>query len=514
VVTDKILRLGGFCFDKNMREPITNKISKLPLKPGVYIFKNSAGVIIYIGKAVRLRHRVQQYFSKRMRDNKTLALVNDITDLEWIQTETELDALILEAELIKRHRPRYNVLLRDDKSNIYIKITLYKKVPDVTLVRLTDDDQAVYFGPYYNTYPIRQALRYLRRIFPYFIRPYSAKNRSSLYRQIGLEPDVSTPEGLQNYHSDLKQLVRFLGGGRLKVAADLEKVMRRAAQQQDFETAKLYRDKLRQLRSLQQKIYLQEYGIDSVARDPGIRAVKQLFGLKAEPYRIEGFDVSHLSGTNVVASMTVFINGLPSRPDYRRFKMRVDQNNDVIAMGEVLSRRFKSANVTKWGEPDLILIDGGWLQLATAVKQLSVLNKTNIPVFALTEKSEEIVISRTKSNITLVNDVISRYLNEDYLAIKLPKNHPALRLFQRLRDEAHRFAISYQTDLKRKRQLHGSLDDIKGIGLVTRTKLQRHFGSVAKVSRADLSELTTVIGAHKAKLIWRAFHNSSSQLSQ
>ena len=497
-----------------MNRYLADKIKKLPLKPGVYLFKSVANEIIYVGKAVRLRQRVGQYFSKRVRDNKTLALVNEITDLDWIQTESELDALILEAELIKRHQPRYNILLRDDKSNTYIKITLYKDIPDITLVRLPNDDRATYFGPYYNAYPIRQALRYLRRIFPYFIRPYGSKSQTSLYRQIGLEPDVSTSGALQNYRRDLRQIVKFLSGGRLKVTADLEKSMRCAAEQQDFETAKTYRDKLCHLRSLQQKIHLQEYGVDSVMYDPGIRAVKELFGLKAEPYRIEGFDVSHLGGTNVVASMVVFVNGLPSRPDYRRFKMRIDQNNDVMAIKEVLSRRFRPANVAKWGVPDLILIDGGRPQLATAVEQLTVLGKANVPIFALAEKFEEIIVSQAGSNITLPTDLICRRIGGDYLAVNLSKEDPALRLFQRLRDEAHHFAINYQTELKRKQQLRGGLDDIKGIGPSTRARLQRRFGGTAKIAQASLSELTEVVGAHKAELVWRAFRDQTSQPSR
>lgn len=497
-----------------MNQALSNKIQQLPVKPGVYLYKSQAGEIIYVGKAVRLRQRVRQYFSKRVRDKKTLALVKEIVDLDWIQTESELDALILEAELIKRHQPRYNILLRDDKSNIYIKITLYKTVPDITLVRLPNDEKATYFGPYYNTYPIRQALRYLRRIFPYFTQTYETKRRSNLYRQIGLEPDVATPQGLKNYQRDLKRLVGFLSGGRLKVASELEKAMQQAAKLQDFETAALYRNKLYQLRSLQHKIHLQESSLESARHDPGLKAVQQLFGLKTIPQRIEGFDISHLGGTNVVASMVVFINGLPSRPNYRRFKIRLEQNNDVASMHEVVARRFQPTNLAKWGEPDLILIDGGRTQLASAIKQLVAAQKTDLPIFSLAEKQEEVVINQLASNIKLATDLPTHSLGGDYLAVSLPKNHPALRLFQRVRDEAHRFAINYQSELKRKQQLRGGLDDIKGIGSVTRVKLQRSFGSVSKIAQASLSELGAVIGTHKAKLVLAALKDLTSQSSQ
>ena len=487
---------------------ITKKIQRLPVKPGVYLFKNSLSEIVYVGKAVRLRQRVQQYFSKRVRDNKTLALVAEVSDLEWIQTETELDALILEAELVKRHQPRYNILLRDDKSNIYIKITLNKTIPDITLVRLPNDERATYFGPYYNAYPIRQALRYLRRIFPYFARQYDASKRSSLYSQIGLEPDVSTATGLANYRRDLRQLVRFLRGGRLEVAAVLDKNMHQAAKRQDFEMAALYRNKLHQLHGLQQKIHLQDYGNESAKRDPGLLATQQLFGLKNLPSRLEGFDVSHLGGTNVVASMVVFINGLPSRPDYRRFKIQTEQNNDVAAIGEVVRRRLRPSNVSKWSLPDLILVDGGRTQLAAAIKELKQTGAADVPIFALSEKMEEVVVNLKKSNVILKSNPL-QYKTGDYVSLQLPKNHPALRLFQRVRDEAHRFAINYQSGLKRKQQLTSGLDGIAGIGPATRRKLQRVFDDSSQIKQTTLAELAAVVGPHKAKLVHDALRCSS-----
>ena len=483
------------------------KIANLPLSPGVYLFKNRAGQIIYIGKAVKLRRRVRQYFAKKQLNPKTRALVAEIADLDFITTESELDALFLEAELVKRHQPNYNILLRDDKSSVYIKITNYKPVPDITLVRLPNDDQALYFGPYFNAYLIRQALRFLRKIFPYFSKTYDIKLGSRLDQQIGLEPDVSSSAGREKYAQDLRQIIRFLKGDRLKIMAEIERKMLDCARRQDFEMAAFYRNQVFQLRALRQKVKIEQFFASDDRHDISLEQLTQAFGLKNPPERIEGFDVSHLGGTNVVASQVVFIGGVPSRAHYRHYKMKFNQNNDYANMGEVIRRRFAPKNLAKFGHPDLVLIDGGKGQLQVALAELTKLNQTTVPVLALAEKFEEIVIAKHGSNLNLSPEY-ERYLSEnsaDFWVLRLGKNQPVLQLLQRVRNEAHRFAISYQTKLTRQGRLHSQIDDLVGIGPKTRAKLQKKFSTSETLKNATLEEVAAVVGPAKAKIICQFF---------
>lgn len=488
-----------------------DKINRLPLSPGVYLFKDQEAKIIYIGKARRLKRRVKQYFARRQINPKTRALVAEIVDLDYIELETELDALFLEAELVKRYRPRYNILLRDDKSSIYIKLTSYKTVPDISLVRLPNDERARYFGPYFNAYPVRQALRCLRQIFPYFNRNYDAKQRLSLERQIGLEPDVSTVAGQQKYQQDLQQIVRFIRGERLKVVADLERAMLQAAKIEDFEMAASYRNKLQQLAALQQRIKLDNFADTALQFDDSLDRLKNLFGLAAWPERIEGFDISHLGGTNVVASQVVFISGVPNRSLYRHYKMKYDQNNDYYNMAELMRRRFGAKNLNKNPVPDLILIDGGKGQLSSAIEELQKLGWGKIPILALAEKFEELVISPRSSNLS-IPPWATKFLEnqEQFLLLRLTKSDSALRLLERVRDEAHRFAISYQTKLTRAKRLHSQLDDIRGIGPKTRAKLQSKL-SLSDIAVADFNQLSDLIGPARAKIVWQYFATEKAE---
>lgn len=482
-----------------MNAKLQAKIKQLPLSPGVYIYKNQQGKIIYVGKAVKLKKRVAQYFQKQQLDPKTQALVAEIADLKYMVTASELDALLLEAELIKRYQPPYNILLRDDKSAVYVQITTYKSLPDIQVVRLPSDERALYFGPFYNAYPIRQALRFLRRIFPYFMLGATAGFKSELYRQIGLEPAVETEAERQSYRRDIQKIVRFLRGDSVKLIREIEQAMKESARVQDFEQATILRNQLFQLKALQQRTYLNSSDEKVFQHDPSLSLIKSMFGLKNLPTRIEAFDISHLGGTNVVASMTVFVNALPSRADYRRFKIKIDQNNDYASMREVLTRRFQAKNIEKWGLPALLLIDGGKGQLGVACDVLAELGFDKILVFGLAERLEEIVIS-PRSNIKL-DKTLKPVVSGEFLILALPFDDPALRLFQRLRDEAHRFAVAYQAKLAQKHNLTSWLDNIKGIGPQTRRKIQKKYGNFEQFLQADLAELTDLLGEKRAKLI-------------
>lgn len=486
-----------------MNRSLDLKLKSLPNSPGVYLYKNATGEIIYVGKAKVLKRRVKQYFQNKHQDIKTQALVREIDDLEVIETESELDALFLESELIKRYKPAYNILLRDDKNVTYIKISS-EVYPVISYTRQPLDDGAEYFGPFYNVYPVKQAMRYLRWIFPYLTKPLGSKTNSRLEWHIGLNPKLTTEEQRQKYLADLMQIKRYIKGERRQIIVEIEKAMKMAARQQDFELAAKLRNQVQALKSLQQKVRI----IDEeqcLEQDRGLRDLQELFQLKKLPSRIEGFDISHMSGTNVVASMVVFINGLSARAEYRKFKTKIDQNNDFYNMNETLKRRF---NEKKWPQPDLVLIDGGKGQLGAALASTGGV----WPMFGLAEKQELIVIHKTQSQIKInavkLAELKGIVFDEgNFWVLRLPETSPALRLLIRVRDEAHRFAVGYHTKLKVDAQTLSSLDQIRGIGPQTRQKLLKKYKSLAKIKQASLDEIAELIGAQKASLIWQAIAN-------
>ena len=327
--------------------------------------KDALGQVIYVGKAISLRNRVRQYFQdSRGRDNKTMALVAEITDTDWIETESEVDALFLESEMVKRYMPRYNILLRDDKSQMFVRIDMKSEWPTVTFTRNPADDGATYIGPFYNGYAVKKALRYLRKVFPYYIKP-PQRERLGLEEQIGLSPSADVTS--QEYKRSLRKLIRYIEGGRIPIVREIERDMKRAARQQKFETAAQLRNKLARLNELQRRIMFGDHEFLSISKDKALAQLAELLGLSSPPTRIEGYDISHMSGTNVVASMVVFTNGVSDRTQYRKFKMRTQRNDDTANMRETIQRRFSAKNIHAWGMPDLLLIDGGKGQVKVAL---------------------------------------------------------------------------------------------------------------------------------------------------
>ena len=236
-----------------MNAELQEKLKTLPRTAGVYFHKSESGEIIYVGKAAVLKNRVRQYFqSTRDMDVKTRALVDEIHDTDWVEVESELDALFLESEMIKRYMPRYNILLRDDKSQMFVRIDMKSEWPVVSFTRNPLDDGADYFGPYYNGFAIKKALRYLRKVFPYYTKPPREGSRPDLDSHIGLSPKPGVASS--EYKSDLRQLILYVKGGRKKITQDIEVKMKRAAKEQSFEMAALYRNQLRDMQALQQKI--------------------------------------------------------------------------------------------------------------------------------------------------------------------------------------------------------------------------------------------------------------------
>ncbi len=492
---------------------LDEKLKTLPTTPGVYFHKNKKGQIIYIGKAAVLKNRIKQYFrNAKDMDAKTCALVAEIADIDWVETESEIDALFLEAEMVKRYMPRYNILLRDDRSLIFVRIDMKNQWPYVSFTRNPADDGAEYFGPYYNAFAVKKALRYLRRVFPYYTKPLKTNTRPDLDAHLGLSPVGMDSD---DYKTNLRKLISYINGNRKKISVHLQKEMKSAAKSQDFELAALTRNKLHNLRELQQKIMFGDKEFLDISKDEALRDLTDLLGLSKIPARIEGFDISHMSGSDVVASMVVFKNGVSDRAEYRKFKTHSEKNNDFYNMQETIARRFSQKNIKNWGKPDLVLIDGGKGQLDAALRARDKRGQQGIPFIGLAKKNEQIVIKNSLQGDTLQRDEVMIKLdsnklkdldgyttNSDHFSmINLPNSTHIIKLLQRIRDESHRFAVSYHTVLKRAKQTASILDDIPGIGPKTRFKLIRKFGSLRGLKSVPEPEIASVIGAKKARLI-------------
>lgn len=505
------------------------KLKTLPRSSGVYFHKSKSGEIIYVGKAAVLKNRVRQYFqSTRDMDVKTRALVAEIEDTDWIETESEIDALFLESEMVKRYMPRYNILLRDDKSQLFVRIDMKSQWPHVAFTRNPADDGAEYFGPYYNGFAVKKALRYLRKIFPYYTKPPRDGERPDLDSHIGLSPRPGTSS--EEYKATLRKLIRYFEGGRKALAREIEKEMRQAAKLHDFENAARLRNNLNDLRELQRRIMFGDKEFLDISKDKALSDLRTVLGLKKIPARIEGYDISHMSGTNVVASMVVFSNGASDRASYRKFKMTKQQNDDYASIYETICRRVSEKNLKSWGVPDLLLIDGGKGQLDAALRALEE-RQVAIPTVSVAKREEEIIIHATRSHIDI--SAVAGLLNEatagvsvtregEYYILNLhagqrnagshsgnlrggapihAKYTDIVKLVQRIRDESHRFAVSYHTVLKRQKQTASSLEDIPGIGPTTRKKLIRTFGSLQAVRTASPEALVAAVGPAKAQLL-------------
>jgi excinuclease ABC subunit C len=493
-----------------VNKKLEKKLAEIPKDPGVYLYKDSAGEIIYIGKAAILKNRVKQYFQKsRTPDAKTDALVAEIADVEWITIESEIDALFLEAELVRRYLPRYNILLRDDKSNVYVRIDSKSAHPTVTVTRRPLDDGAEYFGPYFAAWTVRKALSYLRRAFPYSTHVRNIPKRACLQYQIGLCPGLEEGKtSLPDYRKNLIKLKKYLKGERKQLVRQIEKEMQEASKKKQFEQAARARNQLHALQGLSKQIVFSDREFLDISKDQALAGLAQLLGLRKTPFRIEGFDISHMGGVDTVASMVVFTNGVPNKTEYRKFKMRIPGNDDFAHMNEVIKRRFSESNLKKWPKPDLVLIDGGKGQLDAALKARAVRAVQSVPMIGLAKREEEIIVARNDEAVNLKPDGLTKE-TERFTSVLLPRTSNLVKLLQRIRDESHRFAVSYHTVLKRQRQTQNILEEIPGVGGATRKKLLRKFGSVKQISLANVEEISVVVGQSKAKLVYSILHEES-----
>jgi excinuclease ABC subunit C len=487
---------------------LEKKLAELPKVPGVYFHKDKAGAIIYVGKAAVLRNRVRQYFqASRSRDPKTEALVAEIADIDWMCVDSEIEALFLEAEMIRRYMPRYNILLRDDKSLSYIRIDYDSDYPTVTTTRRPLDDGARYFGPYTSSYAVRQSLKLLRKIFPFAQRRMIGQKRANLHYHLGLDPGLEDGKtSLEDYRANLRKLMAIIQGRRKTIIKELERDMKRAAKSHEFEQAAKLRNQLSWLKGLDRQVIFSDKEFLDISKDHALSELVNMLSLPTYPYRIEGYDISHQQGTDVVASMVVFTNGVSNKAEYRKFKTKINHNDDFYNMHETLKRRLADRNKKAWGLPSLLLIDGGKGQLDAALRARDESGHSGIPAIGLAKREEQVVISKSRSQVTLNTSSLHQLggfatESDEFILVNLPHNTNLVKLLQRIRDESHRFAVSYHSVLKIKRQTASMLDDIPTIGPATRKKLLKTFGSVRGVTQASQTELATVVGAKKAVLL-------------
>lgn len=491
-----------------MPDSIHDKLKHLPKTPGVYFHKDKKGEIIYVGKAAVLKNRVRQYFQKsRTRDPKTDALITEIYDVDWMEVESELEALFLEAEMIRRYMPRYNILLRDDKSMIYIRIDYDSDYPTVSTTRRPLDDGARYYGPYFSAIAVRQSLKLLRKIFPYAIKKPVGQKRANLHYHIGLDPGLEEGKtSLEEYRANLRKLIAIIQGKRKNITNKIEVDMKRAAKSSEFEKAAQLRNQLFALKGLNRQVIFSDKEFLDISKDHALNELVNLLSMEKFPQRIEGFDISHMQGTDVVASMVVFTNGVSNKSDYRKFKTKINKNDDFYNMNETIKRRLSDKNRKAWGLPSLVLIDGGKGQLEAAIQARDEQRCSQIPIIGLAKREEQVVLQKDKSGVTLNQQELHKlggFMSEsdDFILINLPHNTNLVKLLQRIRDESHRFAVSYHSVLKAKRQTASVLDDIPTIGPATRKKLIKEFGSVRGIYHATESELASVLGPKKAILV-------------
>ena len=485
-----------------MDRKLAKKLKTLPPSPGLYFYKDKTGETIYIGKAANLRNRVRQYFHPstalraRKSDAKTDALIGEIASLEWRELESEADALFLEAELVRRYQPRYNIMLRDDKSLLYVRVDYNSNYPTVTTSRRPLDDGARYFGPYLSGFALKKALRYLRRAFPYAERKMAGVKRSGLHYHLGLDPGLEDGHTtLAEYRANLRRLMRYLKGEGAALARQAEKEMKQAAKAKDFEAAARARNQLFVLKSLDRQILFGDRENLDLSLDEALSELAHIAGLKDPPRRIEAYDISHFSGREAVGSMVVFSNGVPDKTAYRKFKISRSRNDDTANIKEVVTRRFGQRNQSKWPLPQLMIIDGGKGQLASALSAKESAGQATIPAIGLAKRFEEVIIRKQETGNR----------KQGFEVISLPQNSPVLKLLQRIRDESHRFAVSYHETLARRRQTSSLLDEIPGIGPATRKQLVRHFGSTRAASQATEQQLVDVLGKHRGCLVYSHF---------
>lgn len=612
-------------------EELKQFASSLPKEPGVYLMKNTAGVIIYVGKAKNLKNRVRSYFqNSKDQPVKVKHLVSHITKVDFIVTQTEVEAFLLEASLIKKHRPRYNIRLKDDKAYPYIKCTTQEEFPRLYLVRTVKQDGAYYYGPYASSFAVKRTMQFLNQTFK--IRDCTngfmqTRKRPCLTYDMGrCEAPCVNYVSSEQYAQNIKNAIGFLEGDNKKVLKELNESMFKYAEEESFEVAAKIRDQIRSIDAILEKqavvsenkqdtdlvayfsnehgalveivsvrkgrvigsrpyffnknnlgadyedqrhwvisflnhyygdnliperiilplsvglelekllidvlksrthkeisitaipikhekalkelaeknakIHFDQFAEKSAKKDEGLKLIQEKLKLPELPRRIECYDISNFQGGNSVASQVVFYDGIPSKEDYRKYKIKTVQGpNDFESMKEVLKRRFAH---TEYPDPQMILVDGGKGQLKLAVEALKEVGREDIPVRSLAKARTESAFKSTEVASTEERFFIPQRQNP----VIFRSNTEAFRILVQLRDEAHRFAIEFHRKLRDQESFASALDQIVGLGPKKRAVLDRYFPDMTQLMAASLSQLERVPGINKslAKKIYEALH--------
>ena len=449
---------------------LQEKIKSFPEAAGVYLMKGKNGGILYVGKAASLRKRVLSYFqASRPHSPRIATLLDQVADIEYLVTRSEAEALFYEASLIKSKKPKYNVALRDDKSYPWVKLT-HEEFPRIFITRRKVDDGSLYFGPYTDAGLLRAALASMRRNFPLRnCRKFPKKPCLDYYIGQCLAPCVGYIDR-DRYRTLVAEARLFLEGNREELLRSLSQKMEEFSKEKRFEEAAKVRDEIHALS-----------GVSAGNQRPGwleqLEALKESLHLEVIPRRIEAFDISNIFGSSACGSMVAFVEGFPDKDGYRRFRIKEVQGiDDYEMMREVVTRRYVRVKRQHLQKPDLIVIDGGRGHLSAACGVLRKIGFGDIPVIGIAKRLERIYrIGKSEP-------------------IDLPRNSKALHLIQRIRDEAHRFAIGYHHTLREKSQEESILTTIPGLGPRRRQELLCHFKSMEELKKASREKLMGVRG--------------------
>lgn len=469
------------------RHNILDKIKELPDSPGVYMFLDAAGHIIYVGKAIRLRRRVASYFQPgRARDSRHERLADEVSDIKFVRAGSEAEALIYEAGLIKDHTPKFNVLLKDDRSYPFLKLTVNEEYPRLFLTRRRVADGALYFGPYVEVGLVKEALSFMKKVFP-------LRSCVHLHKKVCLEFHIGQCYGpcekkisQEDYRDIVGQVKAFLEGRKDDLIMSLRHNMERFSKEKEFEKALAVKERLEALTAIQQ--------LDDRSRRPMFGELDELqnaLAMPKLPLIIECFDISNLSGDLAVGSMVRFIGGKPHKGGYRKFRIReVEGIDDYSMIREVVRRRYKRLIAEKKTLPDLVLIDGGKGHLVSARGELDALGLHEMTLASIAKEHNHL------------------YVETREYPIRLSPGSRLLHLIQRIRDEAHRFAITFHRNLRSDDKLVTPLRDIKGVGAVKEKLLIEKFGSVSAVRDASLEALLSAgVDKRTAGAVFLHFRN-------
>ena len=474
---------------KSIPDKVKDTLRNLPDVPGVYLMRDARGRIMYVGKAKSLRKRVSSYFREsaaRRGDPKLRSLVHSIADLDLIELRTEAEAILMEGRLIKEYRPRFNILFKDDKQFLLLRLHTGEPVPRLDSCRLVKEDGARYFGPYPNASAAYAAKDFAQRHYGLRLcRPRIPGAEDHRHCHWDILRTCSAPcigqIPPEAYRLRAEEAAAFLRGERPNALRELREEMLQASAKLRFEQAASFRDTLRLLtEALKRRTRM--------ARTPqlkadealaGVRELQKILSLDAVPRTLECVDISTISGTYAVASLVTALEGRPAPSRYRRFRIRtVEGSNDPAMIAEVVRRRFLRRDQPGWESPDLLIVDGGITQLRAAREALRNLGLTGIPTAGLAKRFEQVIAGPEKEE----------------KVINLPEDSTALRVLKIVRDEAHRFALTYHRALRGKRIRESVLDDLPGIGPRKKAALLRKFGSVARLRTADVKKIAELPG--------------------